>query len=42
MKAKLIQVISTVTKHAKKDFLSRLGNFFPHFSLGVEGYLWTG
>jgi hypothetical protein len=40
--AKLIQVTSTATKHANKSFLSRLGDFFPHFSLGVEGWLWTG
>jgi hypothetical protein len=35
-------VTSTATKHANKGFLSRLENFFPHFSLGVEGWLWTG
>jgi hypothetical protein len=39
---KLIQVTSTATKHANKSFLSWLGNFFPHLSLGVEGWLWTG
>jgi hypothetical protein len=40
--AKLIQVTRTVTKHANKGFLSRLGGFFPHFSLRVEGRLWVG
>jgi hypothetical protein len=40
--AKLIQVTSTTTKHANKDFLSRLGGFFPFFSLWVEGWLWVG
>jgi hypothetical protein len=40
--AKLIQVTSTATKHANKSFLSQLGVFFPHFSLGVEGRLWVG
>jgi hypothetical protein len=39
---KLIQVTSTATKHANKSFLSWLGNFSPHLSLGVEGWLWTG
>jgi hypothetical protein len=38
--AKLIQVTSTTTKHTHKSFLSRLGGSFPHFSLGVEGWLW--
>jgi hypothetical protein len=42
MEAKLIQVTSTVTKHTHKCFLSRLGGFFAHFSLGVEGRLWIG
>jgi hypothetical protein len=42
MEAKLIQVTSTATKHANKSFLSWLGGFFPHFSLGVEGQLWIG
>jgi hypothetical protein len=42
MEAELIQVTSTVTKHTNKSFLSWLGGFFPHFSLGVEGWLWTG
>jgi hypothetical protein len=42
MKAKLIQVTSMTTNHANKSFLSRLGSFFPHFSLGVEGWLWIG
>jgi hypothetical protein len=42
MEAKLIQVTSTATKYANKSFLCRLGDFFPHFSLGVEGWLWTG
>jgi hypothetical protein len=32
--AKLIQVTSTVTKHANKSFLSWLGGFFPYLSLG--------
>jgi hypothetical protein len=40
--AKLIQVTHTDTKHANKGFLSRLGGFFPHFSLRVEGWLWVG
>jgi hypothetical protein len=40
--AKLIQVTSTATKHAKESFLSRLGGFFPYFSLWVEGWLWVG
>jgi hypothetical protein len=35
-------VTGTATKHANKSFLSRLGVFFPHFSLGVEGRLWVG
>jgi hypothetical protein len=34
--AKLIQVTSTAIKHENKSFLSQLGGFFPHFSLGVE------
>jgi hypothetical protein len=42
MEAKLIQVTSTAIKHANKSFLSWLGGFFPHFSLEVEGWLWTG
>jgi hypothetical protein len=42
MKAKLIQVTSTTTKHANKSFISMLGDFFSHFSLVVEGWLWTG
>jgi hypothetical protein len=33
---------STATKHSNKSFLSWLGGFFPHLSLGVEGWLWTG
>jgi hypothetical protein len=41
MEAELIQVTSTTTKHANKSFLSWLGGFFPHFSLRVEGWLWT-
>jgi hypothetical protein len=40
--AKLIQVTSTATKHVNKSFHSRFRNFCPHFSLGVEGWLWTG
>jgi hypothetical protein len=40
--AKLVRVISTATKYVNKSFLSRLGNFFHHFSLRVEGWLWTG
>jgi hypothetical protein len=40
--AKLIQVTLTTTKYANKGFLSRLGDFFPHFSLRVEGKLWVG
>jgi hypothetical protein len=39
---KLIQVTGTATKHAHKRFLSRLGGFFPDFSLRVEGRLWDG
>jgi hypothetical protein len=35
-------VTSTVTKYANKSFLSRIGGFFSHFSLGVEGWLWIG
>jgi hypothetical protein len=42
MEAELIQVTSTATKHANKRFLSWLGGFFPHFSLGVERWLWMG
>jgi hypothetical protein len=38
--AGIIQVTSTATKHANKSLLSRLGGFFPHFYLGVEGWLW--
>jgi hypothetical protein len=41
-KAKLIQVTSTTTKHANKSFLSWFGDFFHHFSLWVEGWLWIG
>jgi hypothetical protein len=40
--AKLIQVISTATKHANKGFLSRFRGFLPCFSLWVEGWLWVG
>jgi hypothetical protein len=40
--AKLIQVISTTTKHADKSFLSQVESFFPCFSLCVEGWLWIG
>jgi hypothetical protein len=40
--AGLTQVTRTATKHANKAFLSRLGDFFPHFSLRVEGRLWVG
>jgi hypothetical protein len=40
LEAKLIQVTSTVTKYANKSFLSQLGGFCLHFSLGVEGWLW--
>jgi hypothetical protein len=40
--AKLTQVTSTAIKHANKGFLSWLENFFPHLSLRVEGWLWTG
>jgi hypothetical protein len=42
MEAKLIQVTSTDIKHANKRFLSRLRDFFPHFSVWVEGWLWAG
>jgi hypothetical protein len=41
-KAKLIQVTSTAIKHAKKSFISRLGGFSLHISLGFEGWLWIG
>jgi hypothetical protein len=41
-KAKLIQVTSTDTKHAHKCFLSWLGDFFLHISLGFEWWLWIG
>jgi hypothetical protein len=40
--AKLIQVTSTDTKLANKNFLSRPRGFFPHFSHRVEGRLWIG
>jgi hypothetical protein len=40
MKAELIQVTSTATKHANESFLSQLGGFFPFLSLGVERWLW--
>jgi hypothetical protein len=40
--AKLTQGTSKVTKHANKIFPSRLGGFFPHFSLEVERWLWIG
>jgi hypothetical protein len=42
LEAKLIQVTNTTTKHANKSFLSRLGGFSLHFSLGVQGWLWIG
>jgi hypothetical protein len=42
MEEKLIQVTSMATKHTNKNFHSRLGGFFPHFSLGVEGWFWIG
>jgi hypothetical protein len=42
MEAKLIHVTSMATKHANKSFLCRLGDFFLHFSLGVEVWLWAG
>jgi bacteriorhodopsin len=35
-------VTNTIIKHVNKSFLSRLGGFFPHFSLRVEGWLWIG
>jgi hypothetical protein len=35
-------VTSTTTKYANKSFLSRLGGFFLHTSLGVKGWLWIG
>jgi hypothetical protein len=35
-------VTSTATKYAHKSFLSRLGGFFPYFSLWVEGWIWVG
>jgi hypothetical protein len=34
-------VTITVIKYANKSFISRLGDFFPHFSLRVEEWLWT-
>jgi hypothetical protein len=37
--AKLIQVTGMATKYAHKSFLSRIGGFFPHFSLRIEGRL---
>jgi hypothetical protein len=40
--AKLVQLTSTATKYANKSFFSRLGCFFPHSSLGVEGWLCIG
>jgi hypothetical protein len=40
--AKLIQVSSMAIKYANKSFLSRLGSFFLHISLGFEGWLWIG
>jgi hypothetical protein len=42
LEGKLIQVSHTTTKHANKGFVSRLGGFFPHLSLRVEGRLWVG
>jgi hypothetical protein len=42
LEAKLIQVTNTATKHANKNFLSRLRGFFTCFSLWVEGWLWVG
>jgi hypothetical protein len=42
MEVKLIQVTSTATKYAHKSFLSQLGGFFLHISLGFEGCLWIG
>jgi hypothetical protein len=40
--AKLIQVTSTVIKHANKSFLCWLRGFFPCFSFWVEGWFWIG
>jgi hypothetical protein len=40
--AKFIQVTSTATKRTNKSFLSQIGGLFPHFSLGVEGWLGIG
>jgi hypothetical protein len=40
--AKLIQVTNMITKYVNKSFLSQLGDFFPHFFLWVEGWLWIG
>jgi uncharacterized membrane protein len=34
-------VTSTAIKHVNKGFLSKLGDFFPHFSLWVEVWLWA-
>jgi hypothetical protein len=42
IEAKLVQVTGSATKHAHKNFPSRLGGFFLYISLGVEGWLWTG
>jgi hypothetical protein len=41
MEAKLIQVTRTITKHENKRFLSQLGGFSLHFSLGVEEWFWV-
>jgi hypothetical protein len=40
--AKLIQVTNMATNTCTQSFLSRLGGFFPYFSLWVEGRLWIG
>jgi hypothetical protein len=42
LKAKLIQVTSTATKHANKSFLSRHTSFSHCFFLWVERWLWVG
>jgi hypothetical protein len=41
-KAKLIQLTSTATKHAHKNFLSQVRGFLPCISLWVKRWLWVG
>jgi hypothetical protein len=40
--AKPIQVTNMTIKHTNKSFISRLGGFFLHTSLGVKGWLGIG